>query len=116
MGTSKIDPKAVIRGMFDDGSDVGQAAGEAKAIQRKRYGKPRKTKVGGPVTEFLKVDQVAQRYAISQATVWRLVQNDPEFPAPIKFTNGTSRWSLKQLRSFESVKEAATKTGKGARK
>lgn len=114
MRISKIDPKAAIRGMFDEGSEEKEISGETKVNQRKRHHKSRRKDLSVS-SEFLSVDQVAQRYTISRATVWRLAKNDPAFPAPFKFTNGTSRWSLKQLRSFERAKEAASKK-KGARK
>ncbi len=47
------------------------------------------------VSRFLSIDEVAQRYGVSHATVWRWVKNNKHFLAPIKLSPGTSRWSNK---------------------
>ena len=52
-------------------------------------------------SRFFTIDEVAQRYGISHASVWRWVKNDDYFPAPIKLSPGTSRWSEEQLAEFE---------------
>jgi len=54
------------------------------------------------VSRFLSIDEVAQRYGVSHATIWRWVKNNKHFPEPIKLSSGTSRWSEKQLLEFES--------------
>ena len=100
MGRSKIDPQAAIRGFFDDGQDVEAKPRGAKAQSRKpaRAAHPRITDLG---SKFLTVEEVAQRYGVAKATVWRWVKNDPNFPEPIKLSPGTSRWTEEQLRVFE---------------
>ncbi len=73
--------------------------------------KKRKPKKGNPakrpstpksVSRFLSIDEVAQRYGVSHATIWRWVKNDKHFPEPIKLSPGTSRWSENQLLEFEN--------------
>ena len=51
--------------------------------------------------EFLTDLQVAQRYGISRATVWRWASKKTDFPAPISLSAGTTRWNLAALIAFE---------------
>lgn len=73
--------------------------------------KKRKPKKGNPAKlpstpksapRFLSIDEVAQRYGVSHATIWRWVKNNKHFPEPIKLSLGTSRWSENQLLEFEN--------------
>ncbi|SFR38968.1 helix-turn-helix transcriptional regulator [Litoreibacter janthinus] len=52
--------------------------------------------------QFLTIDEVMKRYAISQATVWRWVARNEHFPKPVKLSPGTSRWLEDQLIEFEN--------------
>lgn len=66
-------------------------------------------------TRFFSMDEVAQRYGISHASVWRWVKNADCFPAPIKLSPGTSRWSEEQLAEFEyraALNQTNSKTGR----
>lgn len=49
---------------------------------------------------YLSVKSVAQRFDISENTVWRWVRNG-EFPAPVKFS-GTTRWREEDLIEYEN--------------
>ena len=68
---------------------------------------------------FLSDHQVAGRYDVSRATVWRWVKN-PLFPKPLKLSKGTSRWRLSDLVRFEreiqrhSAFQSNAVEGKGA--
>lgn len=53
-------------------------------------------------SRFLTIDEVAKRYSVGHSTVWRWVKKDDRFPAPIKLSPGTSRWSETQLLKFEA--------------
>lgn len=53
-------------------------------------------------TQFFAVDEVAKRYGVSPATIWRWVSSNKDFPEPIKLSPGTSRWSTEQLLDFEN--------------
>ncbi len=52
--------------------------------------------------QFLTIDEVKERYRISQATVWRWVKQNEHFPPPVQLSPGTSRWSEDQLIAFEN--------------
>lgn len=52
--------------------------------------------------QYLSDLQVAGRFGISKATVWRWHDNNPDFPRRIKLSPGTSRWKLSELVQFEA--------------
>lgn len=61
----------------------------------------------GACTEtFLPDRAVAARYAITRATVWRWVTNDPDFPRPIRLSRGTTRWRTSDLVAFDARQSA----------
>jgi predicted DNA-binding transcriptional regulator AlpA len=69
---------------------------------------------------FLSDREVAKRYDVSRASVWRWLANEPTFPTPVKLSAGTSRWKLSDLIQFEAKarkaerkKRSATKLGAG---
>lgn len=47
--------------------------------------------------------EVGRRFAVSRPTVWRW-SNDSEnaFPAPVKLSQGVTRWRLQDLLAFEA--------------
>lgn len=59
--------------------------------------------------QYLSDHQVAARFDISKATVWRWHDSNPHFPRRIKLSPGTSRWKLSELIGFETkMQEACT--------
>ncbi len=50
---------------------------------------------------YLSDHEVAARYNISKASVWRWHDKNPDFPRRIKLSPGTSRWKLSELIRFE---------------
>ena len=60
--------------------------------------------------QYLSDRQVASRYDISKATVWRWHDTNPNFPRRIKLSPGTSRWKLSELVRFEAKKHDAATT------
>ena len=56
-----------------------------------------------PVTNpFLTVDQVAERYDVSAATIWRWKRSG-RFPAPRRVGPNTTRWHIADLLEHEST-------------
>ncbi|WP_114286463.1 helix-turn-helix transcriptional regulator [Candidatus Halocynthiibacter alkanivorans] len=91
-----------------DLGDLFGFCGQADAAPPVRKRQPKK---GDPVarpakpqtaSRFLSIAEVAQRYGVSHATVWRWAEKGGDFPQPIKLSAGTSRWSDEQLFEFES--------------
>lgn len=50
---------------------------------------------------YLNIKEVAGRYGVSRATIWRWVKTQPGFPAGICVSPGTTRWALSDLLAFE---------------
>ena len=46
--------------------------------------------------------EVALRFDVSRATIWRWLATNPDFPNPLKLSPGTSRWKLSDLVLFEA--------------
>ena len=51
---------------------------------------------------YLKDTDIAMRYGISRATIWRWVKNN-KFPRPIKLGAGSTRWRLSDLEVWEQI-------------
>ena len=92
-------------------TDLGDLFGFCGQADAAPPARKRQTKKGDPVarpakpqtaSRFLSIDEVAQRYGVSHATVWRWAEKDGDFPKPIKLSAGTSRWSEEQLFEFEN--------------
>ncbi|MBG6143565.1 putative DNA-binding transcriptional regulator AlpA [Labrenzia sp. EL_142] len=58
---------------------------------------------------YLTDKEVALRYSVSKATIWRWANSNPNFPKPIVFSKGVSRWSLEDLLAFEALKKGEAK-------
>ena len=54
--------------------------------------------------KFISDKQVAGRYEVSRATIWRWVK-EGHVPPPVKFTPGCTRWRLSDLQTWEASKE-----------
>lgn len=65
---------------------------------------------------FFCVAEIAERYQVSLATVWRWVKINDDFPAPMKLSAGVSRWSEEQLFEFERRVALRMSTAKSRRK
>lgn len=60
--------------------------------------------------QYLSDRQVALRFDVSKATIWRWHNTNPNFPRRIRLSPGTSRWKLSDLVNFEhrvQMKDAA---------
>lgn len=56
---------------------------------------------------YLTVKQVADRYNVTKATIWRWVRTDPTFPRPVKFSEQATRFEFSALESWEQSRRAA---------
>ena len=66
-------------------------------------------KGGGEDERFLSVQDVASRYAVSVATIWRHTKDNPAFPKPLKILNGSTRWRLSEILVYEAAREGAVR-------
>jgi len=58
-------------------------------------------------TEWLTVSQLANRFNVSTASIWRWVRDD-KFPAPIRVSNRCTRWRRADIEQHENkLAEAA---------
>lgn len=63
---------------------------------------------------FMTDRQVAERYGVTQPTIWRWTKETPGFPQPVKLSPGCTRWKLADLEAFEGrATEAPQKQGRG---
>lgn len=53
---------------------------------------------------YLSVGNVASRFDVSRAAIWRWAAGIPDFPSPLKVTRGTTRWKLSELVRFETTR------------
>lgn len=51
-------------------------------------------------TQFLRVKQVADTFGMSVATVWRKAKTDPQFPKPVKVSEGITGWPSDEVRAY----------------
>lgn len=52
---------------------------------------------------FLTDIDIAKRYGVTRQTVWRWTSSNPEFPKPVKFSKGCTRWRLSDLERWEAL-------------
>lgn len=50
--------------------------------------------------EYVSDSQLASRYSVSRATIWRWVK-EGVLPKPVKLTPGCTRWRMADLVNFE---------------
>jgi predicted DNA-binding transcriptional regulator AlpA len=46
---------------------------------------------------------VCARYDVSRQTIWQWLKKKETFPAPIRFSDGTTRWKLSDLLAYEAA-------------
>lgn len=51
-------------------------------------------------SQFLRVKQVADTFGMSVATVWRKAKTDPQFPKPVKVSEGITGWPSDEVRAY----------------
>lgn len=92
-----------------EGSSGGEPAPETPPTAKARMGTPKPWPAGDrnlrttyPDDRYLTDREVAKRYGVSRATIWRWRNNDPHFPQPIVVSPGTTRWALSCLLEWEA--------------
>ena len=100
--------------------DVDPQPEKATQSNEPKAKKTKRTQASVIASRFLSIDDVAKRYGVGRSTVWRWVKKDDRFPAPVKLSLGTSRWSESELLAFEADASGGTptkptKTRKGAK-
>ncbi|MCZ8548755.1 AlpA family phage regulatory protein [Mesorhizobium qingshengii] len=68
--------------------------------------KKTKLKPAHPDAFYLTDRQTGARYGVCRAAIWRWIQNDANFPKPIRLSPGCSRWRLSDLEAWEAAKAA----------
>jgi prophage regulatory protein len=76
-----------------------------KKIRKKKRMKEtiKEVKESHPDKIFLSVKDLTIRYGVSKQTIWRWIATI-DFPSPIKFSEGCTRWNLKDLKKWEQIK------------
>jgi prophage regulatory protein len=57
---------------------------------------------------FLSDNQIAIRYGVHRATIWRWANMDPDFPKPVKLSAQCTRWKLSQIEAWEAHRASHT--------
>ena len=45
--------------------------------------------------------QAGERYGCSKGWIWQKLKSDPLFPRPVRFSGGTTRWSIADLDAYD---------------
>lgn len=64
-----------------------------------------------PERIVLTVMEVARRYGVSRATIWRWKSAGLGFPAPVQLSKGTTRWYRADLDAYDARHRAALAKG-----
>lgn len=56
---------------------------------------------------FLSDADLAERYRISRASVWRWARCNPGFPPAVRLSPGCTRWRASEVRAWEAQREVA---------
>ncbi len=62
----------------------------------------------GALERYLSDHEVAKRFEVSRATVWRWRSSNDHFPHSIQISPGTTRWALSELMAFEAHRRTSS--------
>lgn len=111
---ASLDPAAVLEDLFERAEGESPSASEPRKAPRPR--RKVATSRKGRGGHFLSDREVAARFGVSRATIWRWVAKKAGFPEPVKLSPGTSRWRIEDLWAFEKTAAVQRrKTVKGRR-
>ena len=54
--------------------------------------------------KYLRDTEIAERYGVSRATVWRWHQDRPDMPRAVRLSPGCTRWRLAAIEAWEAAK------------
>ena len=54
---------------------------------------------------YLSDKQLAKRYGVTRTTIWRWSRVN-QFPTPIRFGSGCTRWALRAVEAWEERRES----------
>jgi prophage regulatory protein len=57
---------------------------------------------------FISDTQLAERYCVHRATIWRWANTNPLFPKPVKLSPQCTRWKVSQVEEWEQSHENAS--------
>ena len=60
------------------------------------------------IQTWLSDKEMAKRYSCSRKWVWDQAKRDPQFPRPVKLSNGTTRFSAEQAAEYDAKKIEST--------
>ncbi len=58
--------------------------------------------------QLLTVNETSRMLSVSRATLYRMLQDDPSFPRPVKLTQKSTRWRYDQICLFINQKSSAS--------
>ena len=68
------------------------------------------------MVHYITVKQLAERLSVSKQWVWTQAKNNSAFPQPIKLSSGCTRFSIKQIESYEKkcgeLSQRASRSGR----
>lgn len=50
--------------------------------------------------KLLRVSEVAEKFAVSKASIWNWAKDKPDFPKPQKLTSKVTVWKLSELDDY----------------
>ena len=56
---------------------------------------------------YLTVTQLASRFGVHRATIWRWTKTDPGFPGPVKLSAQCTRWKNSEIERWEKERGSA---------
>lgn len=57
--------------------------------------------------KYLSDRQLAERYGVTEVTVWRWHRDDATFPRAVKLSTGTTRWKSTEIEAWEKSRAVA---------
>lgn len=55
-----------------------------------------------PGSVYVRDVDLASRWRVARASVWRWAKKDKDFPPPVRFGEGTTRWRLSDIEKWEA--------------
>ena len=69
-----------------------------------RYAVTSNAKGNHMAAHYLRDTQLAERYGVSRATIWRWHRDRPDMPRVVRLSPGCVRWVLAEIEAWEQSK------------